>query len=152
MDPAQFGISTLPMQHVPYGQILPEALKNSNSGKVALITGAGQGIGAAIAEALAKSGASIAILDLNVDKLDQTKKTCLALGGKVEAFGCDVTDKARVDEVLEQVEKQLGPIDVLVNNAGIFDQRPFLMSNFEGFWKQIEVNFKAVGILQLPST
>ncbi|CAE7194002.1 hypothetical protein CFE70_007312 [Pyrenophora teres f. teres 0-1] len=143
MDPAQFGISTLPMQHVPYGPILPEALKNSNSGKVAVITGAGQGIGAAIAEALAKSGASLAILDLNVDKLDQTKKTCLAFGGKVEAFGCDVTNQARVEEVFEQVQKQLGQIDILVNNAGIFDQRPFLMSTFDSFWKQIEVNFKA---------
>jgi len=149
MDPAQFGISTLPMQHVPYGPILPEALKKSNSGKVALVTGAGQGIGAAIAEALAKSGASIAILDLNVDKLDATKKTCLALGAKVEAFGCDVTDGVRVEQVLEQVQRQLGPIDVLVNNAGIFDQRPFLMSTFDGFWKQIEVNFKAVSTFSL---
>ncbi|RMZ66264.1 short chain dehydrogenase reductase SDR [Pyrenophora seminiperda CCB06] len=151
MDPAKFGISTLPMQHVPYHPILPEALTNANSRKVALITGAGQGIGAAIAEALAMSGASIAILDLNVDKLDQTKKTCLAHGVKVEAFGCDVTDKARVGEVLEQVQSQLGPIDVLVNNAGIFDQRPFLMSKFDDFWKQIEVNFKAVGFNSLFS-
>jgi NAD(P)-dependent dehydrogenase (short-subunit alcohol dehydrogenase family) len=144
MDPAQFGTSTLPMQHAPYGPILPDALQGVNSGKVALVTGAGQGIGAAIAESLAKSGASVAILDLSADKLIQTKETCLAFGGKVEAFGCDVTDQARVTEVLEEVVKRLGPLDVLVNNAGIFDQRPFLMSTFDGFWKQIEVNFKAV--------
>ena len=144
MDPAQFGISTLPMQHAPYGPILPESLEGSNKGKVALITGAGQGIGAAISEALAKSGASIAILDINVDRLEQTKKTCSAFGGKVETFGCDVRDQERVTEVLAKVVDQLGPIDVLVNNAGIFDQRPFMMGSFEGFWKQIEVNFKAV--------
>ncbi|XP_014560885.1 hypothetical protein COCVIDRAFT_88501 [Bipolaris victoriae FI3] len=143
MDPAEFGISTLPLQHVPYGPILPETLQGSNSGKIALITGAGQGIGAAISESLAKSGASVALLDINVNKLDQTKKTCLSFGVKVEAFGCDVRDQERLTEVLAQVTKQLGPIDVLVNNAGIFDQRPLIMSAFEDFWKQIEVNFKA---------
>jgi NAD(P)-dependent dehydrogenase (short-subunit alcohol dehydrogenase family) len=143
MDPAQFGYSTLPMNHAPYGPILPKSLEGSNTGKVAVITGAGRGIGAAIAESLAKSGASIAILDLNTDALTQTKQTCSSFGGKVEAFGCDVTDSARVEEVLQQIERQLGPIDVLVNNAGIFDQRPFMMSSFDGFWRQIEVNFKA---------
>ncbi|KAF1835115.1 NAD(P)-binding protein [Decorospora gaudefroyi] len=143
MDPAQFGYSTLPMQHAPYGPILPKSLEGSNSGKVAVITGAGQGIGAAISESLAKSGASIAILDLNASNLEQTMKTCSAFGGKVEAFGCDVTDQNRVEEVFAQVEKQLGPIDVLVNNAGILDQRPFMMGTFDGFWRQIEVNFKA---------
>lgn len=143
MDPAQFGISSLPLQHEPYGPILPKALEGSNAGKVALITGAGQGIGASISESLAKSGASVAILDLNANNLIQTKKTCSAFGGKVEAFTCDVTDKERIVEVLAQVERQLGPIDVLVNNAGIFEQRPFMMGSFDIFWKQIEVNFKA---------
>ena len=147
MDPAQFGISTLPLQHTPYGPILASALRSANTGKVALITGAGQGIGAAISEALAQSGASVAILDRNADTLLQTKKKCQAYGGKVEAFGCDVTDKERVDEVLAQVVRQLGAIDVLVNNAGIFDQRPFIMGGFDGFWRQIEVNFKAVSFV-----
>jgi NAD(P)-dependent dehydrogenase (short-subunit alcohol dehydrogenase family) len=143
MDPAQFGYSTLPMNHAPYGPILPDALKGSNTGKVAVITGAGRGIGAAISESLAKSGANIAILDLNTETLTQTEQTCSAFGGKVEAFGCDVTDSTRVEEVLSQVEQQLGPIDILVNNAGIFDQRPFIMGTFDSFWRQIEVNFKA---------
>jgi NAD(P)-dependent dehydrogenase (short-subunit alcohol dehydrogenase family) len=143
MDPAQFGYSTLPMNHAPYGPILPDALKGSNTGKVGVITGAGRGIGAAISESLAKSGANIAILDLNTDALTQTKQTCSAFGGKVEAFGCDVTNSTRVEEVLSQVEQQLGPIDILVNNAGIFDQRPFNMGTFDSFWRQIEVNFKA---------
>ncbi|CAN9249934.1 unnamed protein product [Alternaria alternata] len=143
MDPAQFGYSTIPLNHAPYGPIVPSALEGSNAGKVALVTGAGQGIGAAIAESLAKSGAHVAILDLNTDKLTQTKKTCSAFGGKVEAYGCDVTDMERVKDVFGQVEKQLGPIDILVNNAGIFTQRPFIMGDFETFWKQIEVNFKA---------
>jgi len=146
MDPAQFGYSTIPLNHAPYGPIVPSALERSNAGKVAVITGAGQGIGAAIAESLAKSGAHLAILDLNTDNLIQTKKTCSAFGGKTEAYGCDVTDMDRVKEVFAQVEKDLGPIDILVNNAGIFTQRPFIMGSFDTFWKQIEVNFKAVSL------
>ncbi|CBX92231.1 hypothetical protein IAQ61_000411 [Plenodomus lingam] len=143
MDPAQFGYSTLPMHHAPYDAISPETIKGTNAGKVAFITGAGQGIGAAISEALAKSGANIAILDLNLDKLATTKKTCEAFGGKVRTYEADVTDAARIKEILNQIEKDLGQIDILVNNAGILDQRPFVMSTFEGFWRQIEVNFKA---------
>ncbi|KAH7084756.1 short chain dehydrogenase/reductase-like protein SDR [Paraphoma chrysanthemicola] len=143
MDPAQFGISTRPLQHAPYSTISPETLANTNTGKVALITGAGQGIGAAISEALAKSGANIAILDLKIDNLAKTKQACLSYGVKVEDFQCDVTDIENVKEVFNQVEKKLGPIDVLVNNAGILDQRPFMMSTFDSFWRQIDVNFKA---------
>lgn len=144
MDPAQFGYSTLPLNHAPYGPLLPKALEGSNAGKVVLVTGAGQGIGAAIAESFAKSGANIAILDLHADKLIQTKKACSAFGAKVEAFGCDVTDAEGIKEIVAQVERQLGPINVLVNNAGILEQRPFTMGKFDVFWKQIEVNFKAV--------
>ncbi|KAJ4365031.1 hypothetical protein N0V83_008647 [Neocucurbitaria cava] len=143
MDPAQFGLSTLSLQHAPYGPISVEKLQGANAGKVALITGAGQGIGAAISESLAKSGANVAILDLKLGNLENTKKACLSQNVKVEAFECDVTDDAKVKEVFDQVEKQLGPIDVLVNNAGILDQRPFIMSTFPAFWRQIEVNFKA---------
>lgn len=143
MDPAQFGYSTLPLQHAPYDTISPSTLEGTNSGKVAFITGAGQGIGAAISEALAKSGANVAILDLKLDNLSKTKEACQQHGVKVADFACDVTDSDKVKQVIEDVEKQLGPIDILVNNAGIFDQRPFIMSTFDGFWKQIEVNFKA---------
>lgn len=143
MDPSQFGISTLPLQHAPYGPILPETLQGANANKVAVITGAGRGIGAAISESLSKSGAHVAILDLKIEDLENTKKTCLAQGVKVETYACDVTNAAKVKEVLNEVEKQLGPIDILVNNAGIMDLRPFLMSTFEAFWRQIEVNFKA---------
>lgn len=143
MDPAKFGYSTLQMHHAPYDAISSKTLQGANAGKVAFITGAGQGIGAAISKGLAESGAHIAILDLNVDKLAETKKTCEAFGGKVQTYGGDVTDAARIKEVISQIEKDLGQIDILVNNAGILEQRPFVMFEFERFWRQIEVNFKA---------
>ncbi|OAK99671.1 NAD(P)-binding protein [Phaeosphaeriaceae sp. SRC1lsM3a] len=143
MDPAQFGYSTLPLQHAPYDTISAETIGKANAGKTAFITGAAQGIGAAIAESLAKSGANIAILDLKVENLNTTKEACLAHGIKVSAYGCDVTDAEKVKSTLDEAEKNLGPIDILVNNAGIFDQRPLLMSTFEQFWRQVEVNFKA---------
>ncbi|KAH8730338.1 short chain dehydrogenase/reductase-like protein SDR [Phaeosphaeriaceae sp. PMI808] len=143
MDPAQFGYSTFPLHHSPYSSISPSTLSGTNTGKVALITGAGQGIGAAISEALAKSGANVAILDLKIEKLKNTKAACLQHGVEILDFECDVTGEDNIKSVIDQVENQLGPIDVLVNNAGIFDQRPFIMSTFESFWRQIEVNFKA---------
>jgi NAD(P)-dependent dehydrogenase (short-subunit alcohol dehydrogenase family) len=143
MDPAQFGYSTLPLQHAPYDTIAPETMKSANTGKVAFVTGAGQGIGAAISEALAKSGAHVAIIDLRIENLAKTKEICLSNGVNVADFACDVTDADKVKQVMDMVEHKLGPIDILVNNAGIFDQRPFMMSTFDSFWRQIEVNFKA---------
>jgi NADP-dependent 3-hydroxy acid dehydrogenase YdfG len=111
MDPNEFGISTLPLQHLPYPAISAETLKGTNKGKVAVVTGARQGIGAAIAEALAKSGADVAILDLDVESQDGTKKACQKHGIRVEAYACDVTDEKAVLSTFDKIEKDLGPIE-----------------------------------------
>ncbi|KAK7190967.1 hypothetical protein DPSP01_009168 [Paraphaeosphaeria sporulosa] len=142
MDPNEFGTSTIPLQHAPYGPITEETLKDKNTGKVAVVTGAAQGIGAAIAESLAKSGAAVAILDLSVDRQKATQQACESHGAKVKAYACDVADQEAVVKTFDGIEKDLGPIDILVNNAGILVQRPLIMSDFDSFWKQIEVNFK----------
>lgn len=111
MDPNEFGTSTTPLHHAPYGPITPEALKNKNNGKVAVVTGAAQGIGAAIAEALAGSGAVVAILDLSVEKLKETKEACEKYGGRVEAYACDVSVGEDVVRTFNEVEGSLGGVE-----------------------------------------
>jgi NADP-dependent 3-hydroxy acid dehydrogenase YdfG len=86
----------------------------SLTGKVVAITGGGRGIGAATAAALVRAGAKVAIGDLD---LDVAERTARELGA--EAFPLDVTDRAGFTKFLEEVEGRLGPVDVLVNNAGI---------------------------------
>ena len=95
-------------------------------GKVALVTGAFGGLGRDFAGMLARAGAAVALAGR---RLDQGRALADALhgdGARAEAFAMDVTDRASVDEAVERAEAALGPIDVLVNNAGVAVTRPFL--------------------------
>ena len=75
-------------------------------------------------------------MDLRLEALDETKKAYEYKGVKVRAFACDVVDEARVKEGFAQVEKELGPVDVLVNNAGVLLGRPASMINdFSAYWR-----------------
>lgn len=111
MDPAEFGISTVPLQHAPYDAISRNTLAGANKGKVAIITGAQRGIGAAIAESMAASGADVALLDLTEEGLAKSAQACEAHGVKVKTYACDVTNEARVKEVLSSIESSLGPVE-----------------------------------------
>ena len=91
----------------------------SLQGKVALVTGAGQGIGRAIALRLAKDGADIAIVDLNEEKMLAVSLEVDALGRKSTTFKADVSDRKQVYAAIEHAEKALGGFDIMVNNAGI---------------------------------
>ena len=88
-------------------------------GKVALVTGAAQGIGKAIAETLAKEGANIAICDVNIEKAQETAKELAALGVKTAAYKTNVSVAAECDALIESTVKDLGKLDILVNNAGV---------------------------------
>jgi 3-oxoacyl-[acyl-carrier protein] reductase len=88
-------------------------------GQTALVTGASQGLGKAIAIAFGKAGANVACVARNAAKLKETVDAVLAAGGTAEAFACDVTQGTAVDQVVEQVVGKFGGLQIIVNNAGI---------------------------------
>lgn len=91
----------------------------SLQGKVALVTGAGQGIGRAIALRLAKEGADIALVDLNEEKILAVARKIEALGRKTAIFTADISDQKQVYAAIDHAEKVLDGFDIMVNNAGI---------------------------------
>src|SRR6478672_473938 len=113
----------------------------SLSGKVVFITGAARGIGRATATALVAEGARVAIGDLDEDLAKHTAKE---LGGGVFAIRLDVTDHAGFTAVLDEVEREVGPIDILINNAGVMPIGNFEDDSFESAYRQFSVNVFAV--------
>lgn len=89
------------------------------STRVALVTGAGQGVGAGIARMLARQGARVAVNDLHAERADATVAAIRDLGGHAIAIAFDVTDAAAVSNGIGALEAALGPVDILVNNAGV---------------------------------
>ena len=85
-------------------------------GKIALVTGAGSGIGKAIATAMAESGARVVAADVNGEAAGRTAR---AIGGQAVAMACDVSDRAACDNLAATVRREVGAIGVLVNNAGV---------------------------------
>jgi NAD(P)-dependent dehydrogenase (short-subunit alcohol dehydrogenase family) len=94
-------------------------MANLLTGKIALVTGAGSGIGQAIAIAYAQEGAKVVITDLNLVGCHQTLEKIQDLGGQGWVYALDVTDVAAVQTLANQVQNELGNIDILVNNAGV---------------------------------
>jgi NAD(P)-dependent dehydrogenase (short-subunit alcohol dehydrogenase family) len=127
-----------------YPAIDPSRFVGKLKGRNAIITGSARGIGQAIAIAFAKAGADVAILDLKLENLAETKKLCEVEGVKAYPYQCDVTKDDIVKSTVEKIEKEMGPVYVVVNNAGGVSTRPFHMETMERFWYQIELNFKAV--------
>jgi len=93
--------------------------KASLVGQVAVVTGAGRGIGAAIAAKIAQMGAAVVLCGRTRGPLNSTAAAISKAGGRAEAFECDVTDLRSVEAVAAHVDKALGRIDILVNNAGV---------------------------------
>ncbi len=88
-------------------------------GQVALVTGAGRGFGRAIAERFAAEGAAVALLARSLTQLDEVAQRIRAAGGHAIGVRCDVTDPVSVEHAVAKTEELLGPVDVLVNNAGV---------------------------------
>lgn len=88
-------------------------------GRVAFVTGAGQGIGEMVAKSYAEQAGAVAVVDLNFENAQKVAAEICASGGQAEAYACDVADSDQVTKVVEQVTANFGPVDVLVNNAGV---------------------------------
>ncbi len=113
-------------------------------GKVALVTGGGQGIGRSIALRLAQGGADLALFDRDGGSLEKTAAEVRALGRRAAAFLGDVADEAAVARAVAGAEGELGPLAILVNNAGICRVAPFLETNIEDLREQLRVNVEGV--------
>jgi 3-oxoacyl-[acyl-carrier protein] reductase len=112
------------------------------AGQVAIVTGAGRGLGQLIAQTLAAAGAKVACIDVNTDWLAETVSTIAAGGGTAIALACDVTDSKRVNEVVDEVVQQWGSLQILVNNAGITRDNMILRMKDEQWDAVLNINLR----------
>lgn len=112
--------------------------------RVALVTGAGQGLGAAVAREFAAEGASVALLEINPGTLAQVEEEIRGQGGRVLAFPLDLTDYTAYARVVAEIHAAWGHIDVLVNNAAIAFYATILEDSLENWRRQMAVNLEAV--------
>jgi NAD(P)-dependent dehydrogenase (short-subunit alcohol dehydrogenase family) len=111
------------------------------AGKVVAITGGARGIGKATATALVRKGCRVAIGDLD---LELAERTAAELGGGTVALPLDVTDRGSFAAFLDEAERQLGPLDVIVNNAGIMPVTPFVEEGEDSIRRQVDINLHGV--------
>lgn len=95
-------------------------------GRIAIVTGAGRGLGAAVARALAGAGAHVTLSGRSPGPLAQTAEAITAEGGRADSLTCDITDRGDVDRLIGTVEERHGRVDILVNNAGITGRAPLV--------------------------
>lgn len=117
------------------------------NGKVAVITGAAKGIGAATAAMFAREGAMLGLMDKDAETLATTASALTAGGAKVVAVPGDVTEPSDIKSVADQVAKSFGPVTVLVNNAGVTLTRPFVDTTVEDVDFLVGVNIKGLMLM-----
>jgi 2-hydroxycyclohexanecarboxyl-CoA dehydrogenase len=115
--------------------------------RTVVVTGGGGGIGGATCRSFASEGARVAVFDLNLDAAENVAVGIRTAGGVAQAFKCDITDRASVDAAVAAAQAQLGPIDVLVNNAGWDVFLPFTKTAPAQWDKLIAINL--IGALHM---
>jgi 2-hydroxycyclohexanecarboxyl-CoA dehydrogenase len=113
------------------------------AGKVAIVTGAGQGIGRTVGEILSGRGAAVAVVDLDAARAESVAKALAGGGAKARAFVIDLARKDMVDQMVREVLNDWGRVDVLVNNAGWTRNQPFVDDTPDYWDRIIDVNYKA---------
>jgi 3-oxoacyl-[acyl-carrier protein] reductase len=112
-------------------------------GQVALVTGAGRGIGRAMALALSQAGAAVAVCARSEDEVTAVAREIAARKGRGLAVRCDVLHRREVEDMVAQVEAALGPVDLLVNNAGRFGPiGPLAATDPDQWWQTLAVNLR----------
>jgi 2-hydroxycyclohexanecarboxyl-CoA dehydrogenase len=114
------------------------------TGRNALVTGAGRGIGRAIALALACDGAQVAVADLDQASAERVRAEVAARGRRAIAIRADLTRRCEVEVMVSRTVAELGSVDILVNNAGWGETAPFLESDEQAWDRMIALNFKGV--------
>lgn len=120
-----------------------DATQQRLDGQVAIVTGGGRGIGRAIAEGLARAGAAVTVLARSEDELAETVRLIESSGGRAIAVVADVTDERAVQTAVERAERELGPVDLLVNNAAVATPvGPAWEVDPDAWWRTVEVNLR----------
>jgi 2-hydroxycyclohexanecarboxyl-CoA dehydrogenase len=115
--------------------------------KIALVTGAAAGIGAAVSRRLAREGLAVGVLDVNLEGCERVVAEIKAAGGKAIALQASIADRKQVTEAVAKLRKAFGPITVLVNNAGITGFAPFEELTDEEWDRMMEINLKGTFIV-----
>jgi dehydrogenase/reductase SDR family member 4 len=123
------------------------------TGKVAIVTGGGRGIGKAITKRLAEAGAGVAIASRKVENLEATVKEFSSLPGKIVPIACHVGRPNELENLVSETEKRLGPVDILVNNSATnIGQGPALEVTDDMFAKMFEINvMSALRLIRLTA-
>jgi NAD(P)-dependent dehydrogenase (short-subunit alcohol dehydrogenase family) len=114
------------------------------NGKVAVVTGAGSGIGRAMAQALAAAGGRVVAADINADAAAETARLVTVAGGAAAALRVDVTQSEDVAAMLAQARERFGGLDILCNNAGVGERRNDLWSDEQRWTRVVDINLTAV--------
>ena len=122
-------------------------MSNRFEGRVAIVTGAAQGIGAAIAQRLASEGAAVAVADLTAERGAETVETIVKNGGRAVAYGADVSKTAEVQALVAAVVAEFGKVEILVNNAGITKDNLLFKMTDEDWDSVINVNLRSAFLM-----
>lgn len=110
------------------------------TGKTAIVTGAGQGVGKAIAQALAKAGAAVVVNDLNPDRIQSVIDTIVEGGGKAHGFQGDISNRYQAAALIEQARDAFGQIHFMINAAGVYKAQALVKVDEWDWRRQIEIN------------